>query len=541
MDGARRAVDGRHADADQSPPARAPTRPGPAGATSSCGLVHAGASTEGGPVEAAPGPGQHAWDRFMPWWHCAFAATVAVTAAFAAIEVQGGVRLAALMALYGGLVLLYVLTLARPSPSGTDARRVRPGFIYLALAFAIFAASCALFAGSALLLFILIPHCFMLLRLRPALVAVAGLVLVNGGAELGSIGISTATVASVAIGGVFTLLLAMFLGTFIDRIMDQSRQRAELIEELERTRGKLAELSREAGALAERERLAREIHDALAQAFTSVIMLVQGAQAALDRGDLTLVGRQLGLCEGAARDGLSEARALIGTLAPVALQGASLSGAIARVCEDVGARFGFVARFVVHGEPTPLSNNAEIVLLRAAQEALANVGRHACAANASVTLTFETKTTSLEVADDGTGFDVGQAAGFGLSQLRSRAGSWVARPRSVQSPVKGPGSSSAFRPAVSGLCLHWRLRRAPGRATARHHRRPRACPTAGQTWTRRQPLPSGGPSNPGAQLRDSDGPHRRRPPRRAGRLTGDVGRRTGHRSPGRGARWARGS
>jgi signal transduction histidine kinase len=252
-------------------------------------------------------------------------------------------------------------------------------------------------------------------------VAVAGLVLVNGGAELGSIGISTATVASVAIGGVFTLLLAMFLGTFIDRIMDQCRQRAELIEELERTRGKLAELSREAGALAERERLAREIHDALAQAFTSVIMLVQGAQAALDRGDLTLVGRQLGLCEGAARDGLSEARALIGTLAPVALQGASLSGAIARVCEDVGARFGFVDRFVVHGEPTPLSNNAEIVLLRAAQEALANVGRHACAANASVTLTFETKTTSLEVADDGTGFDVGQAAGFGLSQLRSRA------------------------------------------------------------------------------------------------------------------------
>ena len=55
--------------------------------------MQAGASTEGGLVEVAPGPGQHAWDRFMWWWHCAFAVTVAVIAAFAVIEVQGGARL----------------------------------------------------------------------------------------------------------------------------------------------------------------------------------------------------------------------------------------------------------------------------------------------------------------------------------------------------------------------------------------------------------------------------------------------------------------
>jgi signal transduction histidine kinase len=105
----------------------------------------------------------------------------------------------------------------------------------------------------------------------------------------------------------------------------------------------------------------------------------------------------------------------------LALQGASLVGAIERVSQDLGARFGFVTHFEVQGDPTALSNNAEIVLLRAAQEALANVGRHASARSASVKLRFGGNLTSLEVADDGIGFDVARPSGFGLSQLRSRA------------------------------------------------------------------------------------------------------------------------
>jgi signal transduction histidine kinase len=383
-----------------------------------CGVMQAAHVAGSGPKAAGGRAGQHAWDRFTPWWNASFAVTVAAAAAFAAAEVHGALRLAAVLALYAGLVMLYVLTLVRPLTAGSGG--VRAGFIYLSGAFAIFTAGCFLFPGSALLLFILIPHSFMLLRLRPACVAVLGLALVNAGAELANNGVSTATVLRVALGGVLTLLTAIFLGNFIGRIIDQSSQRASLIEELERTRGELAGLSREAGALAERERLAGEIHDALAQGFTSVIMLVEAAQAALDRGDLDLARRQLALSEEAARDGLFEARSLIGALAPPALQGASLPGAIGRATEDLGARFGFATRFDVEGEPTPLSNNADIVLLRAAQEALVNVGRHAAATSASVTLRYRGKVTSLEVADDGVGFDVAQAAGFGLSQLRSR-------------------------------------------------------------------------------------------------------------------------
>ncbi len=76
-------------------------------------------------------------------------------------------------------------------------------------------------------------------------------------------------------------MFSIAFGTWINRIIDQSRERAELIEQLERTRAELAEANREAGILAERDRLASEIHDTIAQGFTSIVMLVQAAEAVI--------------------------------------------------------------------------------------------------------------------------------------------------------------------------------------------------------------------------------------------------------------------
>jgi signal transduction histidine kinase len=261
----------------------------------------------------------------------------------------------------------------------------------------------------------------MMLRPRPAFVAVIGLTAVNVGAQLAYSRVDAATVASISLFGVLTLLLALLLGGYINKIIEQSYLRAALIEELERTRAELVEMSTEAGALAERERLARDIHDALAQGFTSVVMLVQAAQAALERDDLPAVRRQLTIAELAARDGLAEARSLIGALVPPALQGATLTDAVARACDDLGARFGFAAHLEVEGEAVAVSHNAEIVLLRAAQEALANVGKHARTSSARVVLAFDERFATLLVTDDGVGFDPEGAVGFGLGQLRSRA------------------------------------------------------------------------------------------------------------------------
>ncbi len=383
--------------------------------------------SEAGASGEAAGPGrEHAWERFKPWWHAGFAGTVVVTAVWSAVELHDDLpRLVTMMGVLGCFTLWYSLTPEKfesaSKGSCKSPSKGRGGLIYLAGAFLLFAAASFVYPGAGFLLFVLIPHCFMMLRPRPAFVAVIGLTAVNVGAQLAYSRFDTATVASLSLFGMLTLLLSLLLGGYISKIIEQSYRRAALIEELERTRTELAEMNMEAGALAERERLAQEIHDALAQGFTSVIMLLQAAQAALERGDLPAVRRQLAIAEPAARDGLAEARSLIGALAPLALQGASLTDAVRRACDDLGARFGFAAHLELQGEAVGLSHNAEIVLLRAVQEALANVGRHSRANSASVVLAFGGNVASLVVTDDGVGFDTGQAAGFGLGQLRSRA------------------------------------------------------------------------------------------------------------------------
>jgi signal transduction histidine kinase len=358
---------------------------------------------------------QHVWVSLLPWWHAAFAATVLVTAGFGALELAATWRLYTVMGLYAALVLLYLSTPGKFAGS-------RAGNVYLLGAFVLFVVASFIFPGSGFLMFVLIPQSFALMGLRPAYVAVIGMVAANGGGELAYSGANSATAASVAGFGAFSILMSVLLGGYISRIIEQSKQRAALIEELERTRSELAELSRESGALAERERLAREIHDALAQGFTSVIMLLQAAQASLERGDVASARRQLALAEPAARDGLAEARSLIDTLSPLPLQGTSLVGAVERVSSELGARMGFAAKVEVSGSAQAISHNAEIVLLRAAQVALVNVGRHSRARAAAVRLTFDRTTACLEVSDEGVGFDAAQKAGFGLSQLRSRAG-----------------------------------------------------------------------------------------------------------------------
>jgi signal transduction histidine kinase len=367
------------------------------------------------PPGTKAGESQHAWVTLMPWWHAGFAVLLVATAAFGTIELLGTWRLPCVLVLYAALAVLYVLT-----PHKFDREDKGGRVVYLCGAFAIFVAASFVFPGTGFLMFALIPQCFMLLPLRPAFAGVIGMTLVLAGANLAYSGVNAPTVASISIFGVLTIVLACLLGGYIDRIIDQSRQRADLIDELERTRAELVELSRERGTLAERQRLAGEIHDTLAQGFTSVILLVQAAQAALERGDPASARGSLALAEPAAREGLAEARSLIGALSPLPLPGASLAGAIERVCADLGPRFGFSANLEVVGQVRELSNNAEIVLLRASQEALVNVGRHAKATSASVTLTFAERATSLEVADDGVGFDTAAPAGFGLSQLRSR-------------------------------------------------------------------------------------------------------------------------
>jgi signal transduction histidine kinase len=213
-----------------------------------------------------------------------------------------------------------------------------------------------------------------------------------------------------------TVFFCVVFGVWLSRITTQSRERAELISDLEASRAEVARLSAERGALAERERLAGEIHDTLAQGFTSIIMLIQAADAQPDPA------RHLELAVQTARENLAEARALIEALSPAPLDGSSLDGALHRITTRVGDELGIEATFTVAGRSRPLRPRTEVVLIRSAQEALANVRKHAAPASVAVSVEYGEYDVALCVRDDGSGFPPADfGGGYGLRAMRQRA------------------------------------------------------------------------------------------------------------------------
>ncbi|MGW0365788.1 sensor histidine kinase [Streptomyces sp. NPDC002990] len=184
----------------------------------------------------------------------------------------------------------------------------------------------------------------------------------------------------------------------------ESERRRELIEELITTRAELAAAERGAGILAERERLAREIHDTLAQGLSSIQLLLRAAERVLPRGAPAL--EHIGRAREAAQENLAEARRFVRALTPPDLEHGSLAAALERLCAGVrGPR----VRFSLSGTPRALPTPYEVALLRIAQSALANVVRHARAGRAEITLTFMEASVTLDVVDDGRGFAASSA------------------------------------------------------------------------------------------------------------------------------------
>ncbi|TKJ21514.1 sensor histidine kinase [Blastococcus sp. CCUG 61487] len=223
------------------------------------------------------------------------------------------------------------------------------------------------------------------------------------------------------------LVFSLAMGWWVFRVLDESAERAALIRELESTRAELAALHHEQGIVAERERLAREVHDTLAQGYTSIVVLAQTAAAALP-GDPDVTAERLAVIEDVARENLAEARAMVAAFAPVALDSATLVEALERLAERFGRETGIVTRVdtgALGGAEPALSRAEEIVLLRGAQEALANVRRHAAASAVVLRVSRvgagEDEHVSVHVEDDGVGFDPTTSAGVGLAGLRDRA------------------------------------------------------------------------------------------------------------------------
>jgi len=208
------------------------------------------------------------------------------------------------------------------------------------------------------------------------------------------------------------------LGLWITRISVESEYREQLLVQLRETQAQLAAVSRDAGALSERERLAREIHDTIAQDLTGLVLLTQRTRRELLSGSPT-VGETLDLLEDSARSALAETRSLVAASAPVGLA----EGGIRAALDRLAVRFGRETDIAVNvvGETPPLDRDTEVVLLRCAQEGLANVRKHSAARHAALELGFDDASVTLIVRDDGGGFDPAAAGdGFGLSGMRDR-------------------------------------------------------------------------------------------------------------------------
>jgi signal transduction histidine kinase len=359
------------------------------------------------------------WRRQLVFWHATFGVLFVVTLYLTAMDDRGS-RLAG-AACVAGIGIAYAVWGAR----GLQLQDRRLGTTYLAVAWPLFLLLIAMNPEGDyyFVSFALFPQTWALLSRRAAVWVTVAVVVGLSVVRLLTLPQSTGALMTIVVSSAITLALSLGMGLLIHVLTDEMERRADTIEELHRTQVDLAAAERAQGVFAERERLSREIHDTLAQGFTSVVTLARAADAALDRGDLETVRERLALLESTAAENLAEARLIVAALTPGHLQQGTLAEALQRVVDSASAESGIDGALTVVGSPATAAANSEVVLLRTAQEAIANIRRHSGASSFSVRLDYaDPDRVGLEVNDDGQGFDPGRVrSGFGLVGARSRA------------------------------------------------------------------------------------------------------------------------
>ncbi|WP_079127251.1 sensor histidine kinase [Streptomyces sp. TP-A0874] len=243
--------------------------------------------------------------------------------------------------------------------------------------------------------------------------------------------------------------------------IERTRRHLATITELERTNARLQQAldenaalhaqlvvqAREAGVADERRRLAAEIHDTLAQGLIGIIAQLQAEAASTGAGTAR---PHLDRAAKLARQSLGEARRSVRNLSPAALEHDGLPQALRKTVRTWSEREGVRGEFTVTGTAQQLPDEVAATVLRIVQETLSNVARHARAARVGVTLSYMDGEITLDVRDDGRGFDPraplfrSGPGGFGLAGMRARA-ERVAGSLSVESE---PGHGTAVSARV---------------------------------------------------------------------------------------------
>lgn len=410
-------------------------------------------------AKATVAAGTDAWERWLPRWSVAFGTILAVATGAALLdpELGGAGRVAALWLAAAVAGWYWALVLRRPTRPGP----VGWPLLYVAGAVGLFVALTTVHPAFMLLIFCLYWQIYGFLPLRWATLAAAPFSLVvwwRGAAVSGRP--FSLDGSDLFIAGTSLAVSAMF-GWYIDAIIRQSGDRRALIERLAAAQAELAAVERQTGVLQERQRLAHEIHDTLAQGFTSIVLHLEAADPALP-AEAETARRHLDQARRTARAGLADARRLVWALRPAALDRGTLGEALGGLVASWSEETGVAATTVIAGAPRRLHPAAEVTLLRAAQETLANVRRHAAARAVTLTLTYMDDEVVLDTQDDGGGFDVGApptahphpnsdgtTGGYGLTGMRERAATLGGRV-DVES---APGQGTTVAVALPALTL----------------------------------------------------------------------------------------
>lgn len=269
--------------------------------------------------------------------------------------------------------------------------------------------------------YLVFPLFFLYLEVLPEPVA-TGTVAVTTVAAILALGLHAGWSVGGVIGPIVGAGVAVLIGRAYRALRLESAEHQRLYEELLAAQSALAAAERERGVADERARLAREIHDTVAQGLASITLLLNAVERA-DPGATTAA--QVRLARETAAAGLAETRRFIRELTPPVLDEQSLGGALRRLAEQSWHRPGL--QIVVRApDALALPMDQQAALLRVAQGAMANVLTHADATRASITLSASEEETSLEITDDGIGFDPDaearpSGAAFGLRAMRERA------------------------------------------------------------------------------------------------------------------------
>jgi signal transduction histidine kinase len=314
-------------------------------------------------------------------------------------------------------------------------------------------------------------HAFRVLHGRWRLLCVAAVAVIAATSQYGGFpALSPGGLASFAIFVTINVLVAGAGAWFALVSEQQNERRKEALAALEAANRQLEDTmrenaalhaqlltqAREAGVHDERARMAREIHDTLAQGFTAIIAQLEAAKRA-DEHALRWQDH-VDRAEHMARDSLVEARRSVQALRPELLEHRRLHEALAKMTEEWSRRAAVPHTLEIVGEPRALLPDIEATLFRVAQEALANVAKHSKATRVGVTLSYLDEEVLLDVRDDGVGFvppaqrpngHSSAAQGFGLSSMRQR----VAQAQGTLVIESAPGDGAAINVSIPTLAV----------------------------------------------------------------------------------------